>query len=129
MFRENGLVRQHDRYQFELKLGYDLRERPQNDRYRVDTYIFLPENLHVNETTYSKKQFYRDLLLYIRFRTAEFTLESLAEPGNSRSPLERIPKKRDALAAASTAGAEESLDYELRLLGCVFKNALRSHCR
>ncbi len=129
MRESEGLVRRHDKYQFEVKLGYDLKPRHRKDRYRVETFFFLPENLDVNETTYSKAQFYRDLLLYIRFRTPDFSLHALTDPAEDRSPLARLPVKLDAYVASPSDQNARALDYELRLLGCVFKNALRFEAR
>src|SRR5688572_11511352 len=61
------LIRKHDDFQFEVKLGYDLTRHRRKDVYSVEYFFFLPHNLDVNEQTYTKKQFYRDMLLYIRF--------------------------------------------------------------
>jgi hypothetical protein len=114
------LVRKHDDYQFELKLDYDLDRDRAEDRYRVETFFFLPNNLDVNESTYSKKQFYRDLLLYIRFKTPAFSLPELADPGHTRSPLFKIRAKMEE-PSLNAAG----LEYEIKLEGCVLKSALR----
>jgi hypothetical protein len=125
MNENDSLVRRHDQYQFEVKLAYDLKPDHRLDRYRVETFFFLPENLDVNESTYSKGQFYRDLLLYIRFRTPDFTLHALADPHTERSPLNRIPSLLETYLESPSERNANALDYELRLLGCVFKNALR----
>ncbi len=125
----NGLVRRHDQYQFEVKLGYDLHRHLPRERYRVDSYFFIPENLDVNEATYSKDQFYRDLLLYIRFRTPDFTLTTLTDAGSDRSPLNGVATRLETARQSPTPENHEALDYEMRLLGCVFKNSLRLQAR
>lgn len=124
-----GWVRAHDKYQIEIKLGYDLHPHHPRDRYRVDTYFFLPENLDINESTYTKERFYRDLILYIRFRTPEFTLTTLTDPGSDRSPLSRVVRGLENGLAAPTPETLKTLDYEMRLLGCVVKNTLRAQTR
>jgi hypothetical protein len=129
MSDNNGLVRRHDQYQFEIKLGYDLNPRHSRERYQVDTYFFIPENLDINEATYSKRQFYRDLLLYIRFRTPDFTLSALTDTGSDRSPLAGVVNQLTACRASPTAKKGQSLDYEMRLLGAVLKNSLRLQTR
>ena len=125
----NGLVRRHDQYQFEVKLGYDLHRHLPRERYRVDTYFFIPENLDINEATYSKTQFYRDLLLYIRFRTPDFTLSTLTDAGSDRSPLNGVARRIATARENPTVENVQALDYEMRLLGCVFKNSLRLQAR
>ncbi|HRY29792.1 MAG TPA: hypothetical protein P5079_07110 [Elusimicrobiota bacterium] len=121
------LVRRHDQYQFEIKLGYDLNKNIRRDVYKVETFFFLPYNLDVNESTYSKKAFYRDLLLYIRFKTPDFPLSSLTNPDNPRSPLTKIAQKIDDALKSPTAAHWDSLGYEIKLLGCVLKSSLRDH--
>ncbi|MBK8574281.1 MAG: hypothetical protein IPN90_00915 [Elusimicrobia bacterium] len=125
----NGLVRRHDQYQFEVKLGYDLHRHLPREQYRVDTYFFIPENLDVNNATYSKNQYYRDLLLYLRFRTPDFTLSTLTDTGSDRSPLTGVVNRLTAARQTPTKENNQALDYEMRLLGCVFKNSLRSQTR
>ena len=110
----DSIVRRHDNFQFEIKLGYDLRPHHQRDHYRVDTFFFLPDNLDVNESTYTKERFYRDLLLYIRFRTPDFTLTTLTDPGSDRSPLVRAVRLMENCLAAPTAENVAALDYEFR---------------
>ncbi|MBL0058157.1 MAG: hypothetical protein IPP35_03405 [Elusimicrobia bacterium] len=125
----NGLVRRHDQYQFEVKLAYDLHPQHKRECYRVDSYFFIPENLDVNESTYSKDQFYRDLLLYIRFRTPDFTLSALTDLSSERSPLIGVATILAACREFPTGEKGHALDYEMRLLGCVFKNSLRLQTR
>jgi hypothetical protein len=125
----NGLVRRHDQYQFEVKLAYDLHRHIPRDRYRVDTYFFIPENLDINTATYTKNQFYRDLLLYIRFRTPDFTLSALTDGGSDRSPLKGVATWLTTCLSAPTPDRLHALDYELRLMGCVLKNTLRQQAR
>lgn len=118
-------VRRHDNYQFEIKLGYDLNRRKKKDVYRVESFFFIPKNLDVNDSTYSKRQFYRDLLLYIRFKTPEFNLKSLADPANSHSPFAKINLHLDQLKREPSSKSLDGLDYEMRLIGCILKSTLR----
>ena len=76
----------HDRYQLELKLGYPLAPGKQT-RYLIDTYLFLPASLGVNSSSYTSRDFYRDIQTYIRMKTPSFLMEQiLAAPD---SPLRR----------------------------------------
>ncbi|MBI4395567.1 MAG: hypothetical protein HY548_00635 [Elusimicrobia bacterium] len=123
------LVRRHDQFQFEVKLGYDLLEGTPRDVYKVETYFFLPHNLDINESTYTKNQFYRDLLLYLRFKAPSFTLGGLADPRNERSPLQKIRAKLDDFLRSAPQRVAPGLEYEIKLLGCVLKSSLRDHVR
>src|SRR5262245_5883519 len=118
------LIRRHDNYQIEVKLGYDLDRRRRRDLYAVEYFFFLPENLDVNESTYTKKQFYRDMLLYIRFKAPQLSLAELADEDNPRSPLRRIRSKLDQLRAAPSPYNIRILEYELKLLAAVLRDAM-----
>ncbi len=125
----DDLIRHHDNYQFEIKLGYDLNREEKKDTYRVETFFFLPNNLDVNESTYSKNQFYRDLLLYIRFKTPDLSLNALADPENTKSPLYKITARLSNLNDPLKPSDAASVDYEIRLAGCIVKSALRDQTK
>jgi len=118
------VVKRHDRYQFEVKLNFDFSGGRYKDRYQVESYFFIPNNLDINEQTYSREVFYRDLLVYIRFRTPPFTLRALAERENPRNPLNAFTQKPGERLDGETASR---LVYELKLFGCIVKSALRDH--
>jgi len=120
-------VSKHDRYQFEIKLNHEFKDKARQERYRVETFFFLPNNLDINRNTYGKKEFYRDRLLYLRFRTPRFSLASLVDPDNRRSPLNRVGERLDAFERSSHRTNADSLEYEIKLLGCIFKSTVRDH--
>ena len=124
---ESRNVRKHDRFQFEVKLNHEFRENRPHEQYRVETFFFLPNNLDINSHTYTKADFYRDRLLYLRFRTPRFSLVSLSDSENRRSPLNRIDEKLRVLEHSPTREAADSLEYEIKLLGCVLKSTFRDH--
>jgi hypothetical protein len=80
-------VRIHDRYQLEIKIEYPLLPSKRT-RYHLNTYLFIPHNLAVNELSYSPNEFYRRLQNYIRFKTPELPPSELLHDENS--PLQLI---------------------------------------
>ncbi|MEZ4614900.1 MAG: hypothetical protein R2867_05200 [Caldilineaceae bacterium] len=62
-------VRIHDRYQLEIKIEYPLLPSKRT-RYHLNTYLFIPHNLAINEFSYPSTEFYRRLQNYIRFKNA-----------------------------------------------------------
>ncbi len=111
-------------------MSYDLSRQQKKDSYKVETYFFLPSNLDISKYTYTKKQFYRDLLLYIRFKTPEFSLHALADSENRESPINNLSAKIEKVQQEKHSGDDiQSLDYEIRLVGCVLKSSLRDHRR
>jgi hypothetical protein len=83
-------VRIHDRYQLEIKIEYPLLPSKRT-RYHLNTYLFIPHNLAINELSYSPNEFYRRLQNYIRFKTPELSLvELLEDPGSPLQMIDRI---------------------------------------
>jgi len=115
-----------DRWQFEQK--YDFLPDPTVNRndYTQEFYFFIPNALQINKTSYSAKQFYRDLTNLIRLKTPVFTLEELADLSFFPSPLSRIQSLRGGRQSRRILNQIES---ELKLLGNVFRSALRKRCR
>jgi hypothetical protein len=125
--RRNTVLRRiavHDRYQLELKLGYPLTPGKQT-RYLIDTYLFLPASLGINSSTYSSKEFYRDIQTYIRMKTPSFLLEQILTAPDS--PLRRcealLGEYRDRLQADD----EQMLQDSFRVLRAILKSAFRRH--
>jgi len=115
-----------DRWQFEQK--YDFLPDPtvdQND-YTQEFYFFVPNALQINRSTYSIKQFYRDLTNLIRFKTPVFTLEELTDLSFHPSPLARIKSLKNRKQNRKMVG---KLEDELNLLGNVFRSAVRKRCQ
>ena len=74
----------HDQYQIEFKLDYELAKGGKT-HYRISNYIFIPKSLGINEESYPKSEFYRDIKNYIRIKTPELSLRDLIE--SDISPL------------------------------------------
>lgn len=114
---ETGLSRRveiHDRNQLELKLGYTLDPRQKSEVYRIETHIFLPRTLGIESHNYSGQNFYGDTAAFLRFKTPRVAMSELAD-------------RRAAMLwfdCLELGNADESQD-SLRVLGCVFRAALR----
>ena len=118
-------ISHHDSRRIETKLDVELTPESKN-LYRVETYFFVPRALNITPSTYNKTSFYNSVQTHIRFKTPQMSLDKLANPDTDSSPLRRIKKLFAAMLAgdnsAQTSGA--AVD-ELKLLGCVFRAAVR----
>ena len=72
-------VQMHDKYQVEVKFTYPVDTSHEMLDYKVETYMFIPNNLCINKSTYSKEEFYSDIQKYIRFKTPEIGRASCRE--------------------------------------------------
>lgn len=82
-------VRIHDRYQLEIKIEYPLLPG-RRTRYHLNTYLFIPHNLAINELSYPTGEFYRRLQNYIRFKTPVLSATQLLH--DPTSPLQIIDR-------------------------------------
>lgn len=116
----------HDINQFEVKLDYAIDPARRTNRYRVDTFFFLPYSLGVGPLTYGREQFYADVQAYIRFKTPSIALQRLLDPNSEVSPFAKIDRLAPKLAAQpADSQLVAKVEHELLLLGCLIRSNLR----
>ncbi|CRX38349.1 hypothetical protein [Estrella lausannensis] len=119
---ESGDLHLRDQWQFELKSEFIPSEDPKKNRYIQEFFIFIPNSLQINDTTYQKQDFYRDQSTYIRYKTPIFTFQELCDRHNKRSPLQRLFL---LMQSNDLEEAVPKLEDELKLLANVFRSTLR----
>ena len=119
-------IRAHDRYQVEFKLEYELLPKHRT-RYKISTYIFTPKSLGVNQHTYAKAQFYRDLQNYVRLKTPVFTLDQLRNLPTS--PLLHIGQLLEDANWLHDPARHDQLSNSFKFLCAILKVGLRRHLR
>jgi len=117
-------VKPHDRYQVEVKLDYELLGE-KSTRYEVSTYIFVPNRLGINPSTYARTDFYRDIQNYIRFKTPELLLREFCD--HSDSPLTSIERMVAGENWHSDPEIRKALINNLKFLAAMLKTSIREH--
>ncbi|MCX7805310.1 MAG: hypothetical protein N3A38_08990 [Planctomycetota bacterium] len=112
MGRIESRFRVHDKYQFEVKLDYEMDFSKRIDNYRIEAFFFLPASLGINALSYPKDLFYRDLLSYTRYKTPSMSFRELLDESNALSPLTRLAMYRPSqpVEAASCSAGETAAD-------------------
>ncbi|TFF94718.1 MAG: hypothetical protein EU544_04135 [Promethearchaeota archaeon] len=125
-WKESSIER-HDLYNFETKIDYKLeRTNKKKTSYLLNTYIFLPETLQINQESYPKEQFFLDLNNRIRFKTPQMTIRGLLDKKNELSPINIILKKFMHIEHGTlTPKVKTRIEREIRLLACIVKVTLR----
>jgi len=118
----------HDRQQLELRFNYAVGEHGRCD-YHVDAYIFVPRNVGLNRTNYTREQFYADFTAYVRIDAGALPLDALADPSNPASPLHRFAATLDALRTSRRPPATRPLSVHARLYANLYVSAVRAECR
>ena len=117
-------VKPHDKYQIEIKLDYELLEAKET-RYKISTYIFVPQNLGISRNSYTKADFYRDIQNYIRLKTPAFILRDFTE--NSTSPLAALERIVSIENWANDPACKEQIINNFKLLSAMLKSSIRDH--
>lgn len=120
-------VKVHDNFSLEFKIGFitDKNSEDIND-FKINTWIFFPNSLDINRTTYTKDDFYRDVKNNIRLITPVYSLTDILKAG--RGPFPRLQKAIDDLVIDPENDIKtESYSYQVKMLVCIVKSALRRH--
>ena len=118
-------IKIHDKFQFEIKVGYKLAKNESKTTFEIDSYFFSPSSLGVNKDTYSRDSFFSDMQVYIRFKTPSKILEELATPENEL--LASLKTTMQKLASSREVSEFPEYENKLKLYSCVVKAALRDH--
>ena len=116
-------VQLHDKYQFELKFSYPLDRRSASTEYHVETFMFIPNNLCVNASTYLREDFFNDMQKYIRFKTPALLLRVIDQ--GDGSPLQRLAASMKILAESPSPEAASDYEESLKMFCSILKSALR----
>lgn len=118
-------VNTHDKFALEFKIGFITNHNKKDiNEFNVNTWIFVPNSLDINRTTYSKETFYKDVKNHIRLITPIYSLEEILKEG--RGPLPRLQKAIESLLNDPTnPDKTESYVYQIKMLLCIVKSALR----
>ena len=120
-------VKIHDKFSFEFKISFiATRKSVENDinEFGINTWLFVPNSLDINRSTYSKEQFYRDTQSNVRLITPIYRLKDIYASENS--PLSRLEKAFENLLV-DTASEENLSNYtfQIKMFSSIFKSASR----
>ncbi|QEE16611.1 hypothetical protein DSAG12_02441 [Promethearchaeum syntrophicum] len=119
-------IEKHDLYNFEVKLDYGLEKQFAKNIYELTSYVFIPNALQINNSTYTKSQFFADRNNYLRFRTARMSLTGLLNSENELSPFKMILINMNMIKNGNfDPEIIKKVSYELRVMGCIVKSNLR----
>ena len=122
MFNIKGDI--HDRYTLEFKIGYSRSdENAEVSDFVMDTWLFLPDSMNINQGTYTKVNFYRDFRAMMRLLTPVFTLEEIASP--TCLPLSRLKEWCSALAKEINTENEKAYEHQIKMFCSIARSAYR----
>lgn len=114
----------HDRYTLEFKVGYS-RHSPTAvvSDYMMDTWIFIPDSLYINQKTYPKSNFYRDFRALVRLITPVYTLVELAD--EKSLPLSRLIQCACQYNDNPSGEYQQAYIHQIKMFGSISRSTLR----
>jgi hypothetical protein len=126
----------HDREQLEARFDYAMGGEPGQHAYHMDAYLFVPRNVGLNRTNYTRAEFYADVTPYMRLDAEALPLEQLADDRAPASPLHRLWEAVRGFRGGGRPPPSEPLSVPVKLYAYLFAEAvkeevrvLRSRCR
>ncbi len=113
----------HDKFSIEFKVGFSGREGVKVDHFDVNSWIFIPNSLDINKSTYSQDRFYADMKSNVRLLTPAFTLKEMVEGDDA--PLHHVSKAVKELLADPSQEHAYEMEFQLKLFGSIFKSSIR----
>ncbi|OPZ68561.1 MAG: hypothetical protein BWY83_02266 [bacterium ADurb.Bin478] len=108
-------VDRHGARHLELELQYPLPADQRNSRYTVDLFFFTPASLGLTREHYGVQGFLHDLKSYTRYGLCMMPLPKLLDKSCELSPLTRICRQVQTMAAARAFDVNKAV-YELKIL-------------
>ncbi len=121
----DAAIKIHDKYQIEIKLKYQFENKRRATSYKIEYYIFIPNNLGIHYSTYKKNDFYGDIQNYIRFKTPVYLLNKIADDRDS--PLARLKNTCEGLVRNPNDRSRGEYEYQIKMFSCIVKSSLRDH--
>lgn len=114
----------HDQFSIEFKVGFSGREDVKQERFDVNSWIFIPNGLDINTHTYSKERFYTDMKSNVRLITPSFLLKEMIE--GEDCPLQHVRKSFEEMLRDPSDERKSEFVFQLKLFGSIFKSAIRN---
>jgi hypothetical protein len=117
----------HNHEEFEVKTEYNLKEMEKDNSFKMEFYLFIPPSLNINNETYSREFFYRNMQDYLRYKTPVVLLQEVLSPEFVPSPLYQLEKIKKELQEKSSTDLVKMAIDELKLLGCIIRAQIRNY--
>lgn len=116
----------HDRFSVEFKIYFSGKER-EHPQFKMNSWIFVPNSLNINSSTYSKDQFYRDVKSNIRLKTPRFSLQQMA--GADSQPLQYLSRAAQQASQEPSEEHLQNLEFHVKMYVAIYKSALRDETK
>ena len=113
----------HDQFSIEFKVGFVARRKMRRNDFSLYMWIFVPNALDINPSTYSKADFYRDVKSNVRLITPRYLMRDIV--GDESSPAGRLRAAMERMASDPTRTAVAEYETQIKIFSAIVKSALR----
>ena len=113
----------HDKFSIEFKVGFLTRRKMRHNDFSVYMWIFVPNALDINSTTYSKADFYRDVKSNVRLITPRFLLRNIVD--GEAIPAQKMREAMEQMASYPTRTSRAEYESQIKIFAAIVKSALR----
>lgn len=124
-------VKIHDKFSLEFKISSIVptgqshkSHKDGNNEFSINTWLFVPNSLDINRTTYSKERFYRDTKSNIRLITPVYSLKEIYN--GKDSPVSKLERAiHNLLSNPDDKMFVEDYTFQVKMFSTIFKSAVR----
>lgn len=127
--KRSGLSTQieiHDRHQLEIRFNYAVGSDEGVQRYTVDTWFFVPRNVGLNKSNFSRATFYGDVTALMRLDAAPLRLDHLADATRDDSPMKHLTETLEAFRTSPRPPRSQGAVVHVKLYAFLFTVGLRA---
>lgn len=117
------VVKVHDKFSVEIKMGYKPRKDRKVNEFSVKTWLFIPSKLDINSSTYKKEDFYNDFNSNIRLITPPYLLREITL--GEHSVFSYLEEAFQMVANHPSPKNEKNYEYHIRMFHSILRSALR----
>jgi hypothetical protein len=114
-----------DQNQVDVRFAYALGGEHPEQRYAVETFLFLPKSIGVNRSNYTRDDFYRDVTALMRLDALPLPLHRLADATCIESPLHVLAELLAELRTVRRPPDARPLVAHVKLYAFLFAAAVR----
>lgn len=114
----------HDKFSIEFKVGFVVNDKVKDNNFAINTWLFVPNSLDINSSTYGKDQFYRDVKSNVRMITPVFLLRNIV--GGEAIPRKYLEKALENVASDPSKQNIADYEYHIKMFSAIVKSSLRN---
>mgnify|MGYP007069857013 CR=1 FL=1 len=113
----------HDKFSIEFKIGFSGSSKLRENNFSINSWIFIPNGLDINSSTYNNDQFYKDVKSNIRLITPRYLLCDIVS--NEAVPYNNIRNAFNKTASSPTETNVTDYIFQTKMFTTIFNSSLR----